>query len=422
MDLVRRGLPLVLLRGDIVGDIKIGTTGIRQMLFVGQLVVVTTIVYLTCLLSISFSRATSADLGFPSEGLFAIRMPRAESPTSGGPNSRALLEQQREMVRETLHKLASLGTVVAAGGSSAWPLEPGGIDSETFYAESDPAKQPVVGGYQSIMSGYPGVLGVSFAEGSEPSAAELAQLQMPPAQQIGLANRALARHLEQFGPVIGQVVAISAARRYRIVGVMPDVVLERLDRPVRPTVFGYLPPPATSNVVLVRLRRGIEPEPAGVAGVLANIWGRRSPRPMAMRDAIELATAEHKSRAYLLIAVAVVSIPLALLGVAGALSYATRQRMHDIAVTLAIGASPRDIRRRIVRQSLGVAVVAVVIGLAMGVAGGRVISGVLYDVGALNLGALVATGSVILLLVAISAAVPAWRAGSINPAAVLRGA
>jgi ABC-type lipoprotein release transport system permease subunit len=40
----------------------------------------------------------------------------------------------------------------------------------------------------------------------------------------------------------------------------------------------------------------------------------------------------------------------------------------------------------------------------------------------LNLGALVATGSAILLLVTVSAAVPAWRAGSINPATVLRGA
>ena len=272
------------------------------------------------------------------------------------------------------------------------------------------------------MHGYPDVLGASLSEGAEPSAAELEQLKMPPAQQIGLANRALARHLEQFGPVIGQVVVLGVLRRYRIVGVMPDVVLERLDRPVRPTVFGYLPPPATTNVVLVRLAAGVEPDAAGVVGVLSNIWGRRSPRPMAMGRAIELATAELKSRAYLLTAVAIVSIPLALLGVAGALSYATRQQMHDIAVTLAIGASPGDIRRRIIRQSLGVAVVAVVAGLVIGVAGGRIISGVLYDVGAVNPGALVASGSLILLLVTLSAAVPARRAGSINPATVLRGA
>jgi hypothetical protein len=272
------------------------------------------------------------------------------------------------------------------------------------------------------MQGYPRVLGVSLAEGSEPSAAELAHLTLPPAQQVGLANRALARHLQQFGPVIGQVVAISASRRYRIVGVMPDVVLERLDRPVRPTIFGYLPPPITTNVVLVRLTPGIEPEAAGVLGVLSNVWGQRSPRPMAMSRAIEVATAEHKSRAYLLISVALVSIPLALLGVAGALSHATRQRLHDIAVTLAIGASPADIRRGILRQAVGAAMLAVGVGLGIGVMSGRLISAVLYDVGAVNLGALVASGTLIILLVALSAAVPAWQAGSIIPAKVLRGA
>lgn len=421
VDLVRRGAPLALLRGDIGGDVKIRTARIRRALFVGQLTVVTTIVYLTCLLSVSFSRAAAADLGFVSDGLFAIRMPRPESPASGGPNSRALLERQREMVRETLNQLAPLGAVLAAAGGSSWPLEPDGIDSETFYAQSDPAKQPIPGGYQSIMPGYPGVLGVSLNAGSEPSSAELAKLKLLPAQQIGLVNRALARHLEQFGPVIGQVVMIGGSRRYRIAGVLPDVVLERLDRPVRPTIFGYLPPPATANVVLVRLAPGIQPEAAGVVGVLSNVWGRRSPRPMAMSNAIELATAEHKSRAYLLISVAIVSIPLALLGVAGALSHATRQQMHDIAVTLAIGASPSDIRLGIIRRSISAAGLAVGAGLAFGVVSARVISGVLYDVGALNLGAVVASGSLILLLVTSSAVLPAWRAGSINPATVLRG-
>jgi ABC-type antimicrobial peptide transport system permease subunit len=95
--------------------------------------------------------------------------------------------------------------------------------------------------------------------------------------------------------------------------------------------------------------------------------------------------------------------------------------MHDIAVRLAIGASPSDIRLGIIRRSIGVAVLAVVMGLGFGVASARVISGVLYDVGALNLGAVAASGSLIVLLVTISATLPAWRAGSINPATVLRG-
>jgi len=422
MNLVRRGTPLVLLRGDIVRDVRLKSTRIRYGLLVVQLTAVTAIVYLSCLMSISFSRASTAEFGFANEGLFAVRMPRAESTVSGGQDARARLGRQREIVRETLHQLRSLGTVVAAAGSSTWPLEPSALDDETFYAESDPAKHAVDGAYQSIMPGYPVALGVRLTDGAEPSAAEVEQLTMPPAVQIGLVNRALARHLEQFGPVVGQTVVLGVSRRYRVVGVMPDIVLERLDRPARPMIFGYLPPPAVTNVVLFRLAPGVEPDAAGVVRVLSNIWGPRSPRPMAINTAIELSTTEFRSRAYLLTAVALIALPLALLGVFGALSYVTRQQSHDIAVALAIGATPGDIRRQIIRQSLGAAAMAVVAGLGIGVAGGRIISSVLYEVGAVSPGALLVSGSAILLLVALSAALPARRAGSINPASVLRGA
>jgi ABC-type lipoprotein release transport system permease subunit len=50
------------------------------------------------------------------------------------------------------------------------------------------------------------------------------------------------------------------------------------------------------------------------------------------------------------------------------------------------------------------------------------ISAVLYNVEAIDAGALAASGALIVLLVAISAVVPAWQAGAINPSSVLRGA
>ena len=421
IDLVRRGAPLILLRGDVGGDIEIKSTRIRHGLLVAQLTAVTSIVYWpACCRSVSVVRrlpiSASRVMGCSPSGCHGRKARPAADPT------RVRFSIGSGRWCETLHKAG-----VARHRSSRrrkQRVAPGTrrIDDAELLRESDPAKRPLSGGYQSIMAGYPGVLGTALTQGAEPSAAELDQLKMPPAEQIGLANRALARQLEQFGPVLGQVVAIGGSRRYRIVGVLPDIVLERLDRPVRPTIFGYLPPPATTNVVLVRLGPRVEPEAAGVVGVLANVCGPRSPRPMAMDRAIALATTEIKSRAYLLTAVAIVSIPLALLGVAGALSFATRQQTHAIAVTLAIGATPGGVRWRILRQSLGLALVAVGAGLAIGVAGGRVLSGLLYQVGAVNLGALVVSGSVVLLLVTLSAAVPARRAGSINPATVLRGA
>ena len=76
--------------------------------------------------------------------------------------------------------------------------------------------------------------------------AELAEITSERDQWFALANQTLARHLQRFGPVVGQLVG----GRWRIVGVIPDIVIERPDRPVDPTVFLYLPPIASVTALI----------------------------------------------------------------------------------------------------------------------------------------------------------------------------
>ena len=120
---------------------------------------------------------------------------------------------------------------------------------------------------------------------------------------------------------------------------------------------------------------------------------------------------------------------LALLGaatVAHALVTTIRRRRHELAVLKTLGFTRRQVSASIAWQASTIAVVAVVVGVPLGVAVGRT----LWSVLARSIG-VVAEPSVAWLAVALAlpvlvlganlvAAVPAWLAGRTRPAAVLR--
>jgi predicted permease len=413
VDLIRRCSPARLVRGAIAGDMGPRTTRVRTALFVGQLAIATAVLYLTGLAVQSLVNVADAPLGFATADLYAIRMPRGDSLFGTG---RARFDQQRKAVAETIDALRRLPGVQGVAGTNSWPLQPDGLGDITLVPDADPAGSPITGQRGSIQPGYPAVLGVPLLDGAEPTFAELSGITSERNVWFALANQSLARRLAPFGPVVGQVIG----GRYRISGVMPDVTLDRADRPIQPTLFLYLPPIASVNVVMLRLEPGRTVEHVGIPTVLERIWHSPAPRPFPVADAVQLAASDYRARTFLLGLVAILTVPLTMLGVAGALAYATKQRAREIAIELAIGADARDIRSRIVRHALRSAIVAVAMGLALGIGIGQVTSSALFGVRAADPIAVVLSIGLVLIVAWAAAFIPAYRAGRFSPAIVLR--
>jgi ABC-type antimicrobial peptide transport system permease subunit len=204
------------------------------------------------------------------------------------------------------------------------------------------------------------------------------------------------------------------------VGIVPDIVLDRADRPVEPTLFRYLPPPAAVGVVLVRLEPGRTPEDVGVPVVIERIWGTPAPTPFPITDAASRANVDYRSRTFILSLISALSVPLTLVGIAGALSAATRQRTREIAIELALGAEPRAIKRRVIRHGVAAAAIAIATGVAAGIGIGRLLTATLYGVVAADPTSIAATTMLMLGAAWIAALVPARRAAAINPIEALR--
>jgi putative ABC transport system permease protein len=115
-----------------------------------------------------------------------------------------------------------------------------------------------------------------------------------------------------------------------------------------------------------------------------------------------------------------VALLLGAIGIYGVVSYIAAQRTGEIGLRLALGAEPAGVAALILRQSVGVTMIGIGLGLAGALAGGRLIEALLYNVSPRDP---VVIGAVTLLLTGIALVacwLPARRAARLSPLEALR--
>jgi predicted permease len=111
---------------------------------------------------------------------------------------------------------------------------------------------------------------------------------------------------------------------------------------------------------------------------------------------------------------------LAAVGIYGVLSYLVNQRLHELSVRMALGATPGKLVWLVLRQGMA----PVVVGVGLGVMGAlgltSLLERLLYSVSTLDPAAFV-VAPLVLVGVALAAMLPpAWRASRVNPMVALR--
>ena len=111
---------------------------------------------------------------------------------------------------------------------------------------------------------------------------------------------------------------------------------------------------------------------------------------------------------------------LAVLGLWGVLSYAVRQRSHEIGIRLALGAADRHVFRWTIWQGLRPAVVGLGFGILGAMALSRLLRGVLFEVSPTDPATYLAVPLILLAVAFLACAVPAVKAARTDPMTVLR--
>jgi len=227
---------------------------------------------------------------------------------------------------------------------------------------------------------------------------------------------------------VGRHIRVGAAtdnQDVTIVGVVADSALEDLHVPHPATVFlslGRRPGDLTGSFMQVRTSG--DPD-AVIAAIRARVAsGGYQTVENVFREAVHvnIALTREWLAAMLGALFAALAMALVAIGSYGLFSHWVTRRTRELGVRMALGASPGDLRRWIFRQSAGLTVAGILVGLPAAYVAGRLVNASDYLFGLSAHDPLVFVGATGLVVLAAVSAVagPAARAFRLDPVTALR--
>ena len=360
----------------------------------------------------NFRLLRRSDIGFDARQLLTaeIELPRARYADAA---------RRRAVVEQLAARLAAMPEVEGAGIVTMNPLR-GTTWSAPLIAEGQEEAQAKSVYHRLVSPGLVSALRVPLLRGRD-----FTPLDGPDAAPVCIVSARLAARLWPGEEAIGKRLRIArAASPWRtVVGVAGDL-RERFD--VREA--WYLPyaqnaasPAAEVLVLMVRSAAPPEALAASLRRTVGAVDSGLALAEVATMDRVREETlAQERLGAQTVSFFALLGLSLAALGTYGVLAYAVERRGRELAIRVALGATPRSLTRMVMRGGLLLAAAGLGCGLVAAVSLHRVVASQLTEVARAD-PRIYGAVSVLLLLVAAAAAwVPARRALDVDPAVALR--
>jgi len=264
------------------------------------------------------------------------------------------------------------------------------------------------------------VLGVRLVSGRFFTDADLAQTERGH-DTVAIVNEDFVRKfLPNEDPLGKRILDSSKTRASEIVGVVSDFTPIGAEAGERPEIFS--PNLGLANATLLIRTRGA-PESYGKA-LQGAVWSLDRDLPadqvLTMDYYLNDILAQRKFNTLLIGIFAALALLLAMMGIYGVLSNLVASRVREIGIRMAIGATPAEIGRLILRQSL----IPVALGLAIGLAGtfalSQFLEALLFRVQPRDPLTLAAAAVAVLVISPVAIYVPLRRATAVDCTVALR--
>jgi putative ABC transport system permease protein len=407
---VRRARPWRLLAGA-VGNMPAGGLRMRHGFLLAQVTLTCCLLYAAGVVVHSHLRASAFDYGFDSEHVLLFS-PSYRLVTEAAHESRDALRaarrEQEALTAESVDRLNASPVVMAAArvrairvpGVSTVHDEPVVSFNGRPDLRRDFALRTQVSGADPM---FLRALGATLIAGNG-----LDDERHAGRRDVAVVNEALARLLappvrvmdmELSQNVIGATIKTSWFEG-EIVGIMKDFVDSGPGFPARPQMFVPASHPNFgAGIITIRAAAPVDASLPVIRSTLAEVWGDAPARRFGlMRDEVDRNLAPYRARSILLGLIAVFSLPLAALGLAGGMLALVRSREQEMAIRIALGADPAGARRRVTVQGLSVVAAALVPGVALGAVLARVVAHQLFEVEPADPASMAAVAVVFLVL------------------------
>jgi predicted permease len=246
-----------------------------------------------------------------------------------------------------------------------------------------------------------------------------------PAPGVGIVNQEFARVYFDGQNPVGRFVEVRPAKdvavQMEIVGYVRDAVYANVRETIHPTV--YVPQVARNrNMILVRTTGN----PLALAPALRGeiMLARPDFRVLTIQpesNFIRWQLLRERLMAVLSLFFAVVALVLAAIGLYGVLNYSVTRQRREIGIRMALGARSGHVVRRVTIPMAAMVCAGSAIGLSAGVAGGRYLESLLFEVRPTDLGMMALPLALLCAAALLSGLPAAIRAVRIDPAQTLRG-
>jgi len=139
-----------------------------------------------------------------------------------------------------------------------------------------------------------------------------------------------------------------------------------------------------------------------------------------MEEAIASSLATRRLTMVLLGAFAVLALVLSSVGLYGVMALTVTQRTRELGIRMALGAERTNIFKLVLSQGMTLIAVGIGIGLIGAIAAGRALMSLLYNVGAVDVGAVITAVVSLVIVALIACCVPARRATRVDPIVAMR--
>jgi putative ABC transport system permease protein len=112
---------------------------------------------------------------------------------------------------------------------------------------------------------------------------------------------------------------------------------------------------------------------------------------------------------------AVLALVLGAIGVYGVMSFAVTQRVRELGVRLALGASRGSVLRMVLRQGMRLTLPGVIIGVVLSLGASRALRGLLFNVSELDPSTYVGVAILLAVVSVVASSIPAYRATRVDP-------
>ncbi|HEX5439222.1 MAG TPA: ADOP family duplicated permease [Gemmatimonadaceae bacterium] len=334
------------------------------------------------------------------------------------------------VVRSLLAELGSIPSVRSVAATAKLPLRGAG-DSFGMRAEGHPEMSQVITYFRIVSPGYFKTMGIALRQGrafdvSDPPMIFDSAAQADSTREASIVvNETLARTFFPGENPIGRHLLGGFDQRQRIVGVVSNVAEAGLTDAPAPTAYYLGDQVGWESGVSLVLRTARPQDASGVLDAARRIVQRVAPdmavqQTTTMARVFDTAVGPARQVMSLLTVLSALALVLGAVGIYGVISHFAARRQRDWAIRVALGLPGSRVVRHIVGQGAALVGVGVVLGAIGTAVLARLLASLLFGVSAIDPLAFAAASGALLVIGVIAAFVPAWRAGSVDPALVLR--